>query len=286
MKSLKPLSIEIEYLFDWHKKVVNGKDDLKTKAFLEVINADVENRYSVYISNFSADKLLDITDSIFAKNHPELLSCYKSEGSKLKALKKAIRGKQSDDLKGTCQYCGIGKPKTFDHFLPISDYPEFAVCALNLLPCCKDCNDKKKAYWKEFGERGIINFYVDTFFSSQFLFANVVFTFGVPSMEYYIDNVNNTIPDKSYAIASKHYSRLELIELYKDVATDDLSELIRTFKLYTDNPTKDFLKDRLFQDGDQLQTQFGLNYWRRVLRNSLGQSDEFLEYIIKECKNI
>lgn len=227
-------------IFNWHTKVVDAKDDLLVQATLKLISNDVEKRYENYISNFSTDNLINISDSAFVRNHGELLSCYKSEGVNLKALKKTIRELQHTDLKGVCQYCGIGKPKTFDHFLPISDYPEFAVCAINLIPCCKDCNEKKKAYWKEDGDRGIINFYLDNFFAYQFLYAKVEFAFNVPRIVYHIENLNKTITDKYFSIVSKHFHRLELITAYNDESSNDLSELIRSFKIYTNNPSKAF----------------------------------------------
>ena len=173
MKNLK--NIALDTLIEWYDKIVDLKSDENAKVVLLGLKAKVSNWYEHYIEHFSREKIIAISDSLFSKNHPQLVSCYKSEGKTLSILKKNIRDLQEVGIKGTCQYCGVGKPKSMDHFLPISDYPEFAVLAINLIPCFKDCKEKKKAYWKEEGTRGIINLYLDNIPYEQFLFGEVHF---------------------------------------------------------------------------------------------------------------
>lgn len=278
MKNLN--NISTENLINWYTAIVENKHLSEIKTNLEEITDDIENRFNEYLNNFSSNQFINILDSEYIENHSGLLSCYKSEGDTLKLLKKEIKDNQQDDLKGVCQYCGILKPKTFDHYLPISKFPEFSALAINLIPCCKDCNGKKHNYWKENQERGIINFYIDNIPNSRFLFGSIVFIADIPHVEYQLRNPNNTIDNFIYRIIQKHYARLELIDLYKEESSDELGEIIRTFVIYIENPTIDDLKQNLITDAQQLQNQFGLNYWRAVLRISLSESNIFLNYII------
>ncbi len=49
-----------------------------------------------------------------------------------------------------CPYCSINQPSTLDHYMPQGQYPALAMCRLNLVPMCNDCNNKKreKPYYK------------------------------------------------------------------------------------------------------------------------------------------
>lgn len=280
MKNLN--NISTDSLIDWYATIVENKDPSDVKDYLEQITDDIENRFNEYIDKFSSSDLISIEDSEYPQNHPGLVSCYKSEGNTLKLLKKAIKDNQDNDLKGLCQYCGILKPKTYDHYLPVSIYPEFSALAINLIPCCKDCNGKKHNYWKENGNRGIINFYIDNIPNSQFLHGNVVFVYGIPHIQYQLRNPNNNIDPSFYDIVLKHYSRLQLFELYKEESTDELSEIIRIFKIYLENPSLESLRTNIITDALQLQSQFGINYWRAILRLTLSESDIFLNYLIEK----
>lgn len=61
-----------------------------------------------------------------------------------------------------CPICGVEKCAHLDHYVPREEMPEFSVFAPNLIPLCYDCNEKKKAIWKDArGERVIINAYYD-----------------------------------------------------------------------------------------------------------------------------
>lgn len=278
MKNLK--NIPVDNLIEWYHNIVELKTDEGAKVMLLGLTAQVDNRYEHYIERFTKEDIITISDSLFPKNHPQLLSCYKSEGSTLSSLKKEIRDLQDIGIKGTCQYCGIGKPKSMDHFLPISEYPEFAVLAINLIPCCKDCNEKKKSYWKEEGMRGIINFYIDNIPNAQFLFGEVHFNSNIPCVKFDLKNEEEIIDTDFYEIIKRHFKRLELLKLYNAEANDELDEMIRNFTTYIKNPDFETLKGDLIKDANQLQIQFGINYWRAIMRIALASSDEFLNYIV------
>jgi 5-methylcytosine-specific restriction endonuclease McrA len=47
-----------------------------------------------------------------------------------------------------CLMCGIPRNGQLDHYLPTSNFPQFAVFRYNLLPVCGGCNSSKKNYDK------------------------------------------------------------------------------------------------------------------------------------------
>lgn len=282
MKQLK--HIPIDNLIDWYDTILENKKDLAAQQELTDIQPQVNLRYEHYKENFSSYNIINISDSGFERNHIHLLSCFKSSGNILSRLKKVIRDSQDDGLKGICQYCGVNRPKTMDHYLPISDYPEYSVLGINLIPCCQDCNKKKHSYWKEGEGRGIINFYLDNIPEEQFLFGKVHFIYGIPSVKFELKNIDNCINSVFYEILKKHFIRLELIPLYNDVSTDELGEIIRIFSIYISNSTPKLLKNNLIKDAQQLQLQFGINYWKAILRITLSNSDEFINFMIQKIQ--
>ncbi len=81
----------------------------------------------------------------------------KAERSKARSLRKT-RWWQQKTSSGTCYYCGekVGfKDLTMDHVIPLARGGSSRKD--NLVPCCKDCNNKKKDYlpveWDEYLEK-------------------------------------------------------------------------------------------------------------------------------------
>lgn len=159
-------------------------------------------------------------------------------------LKILIRNAQLGTSKVTCQYCCIGKARSIDHFLPISEYPEFSVLSNNLIPCCKDCNEKKKSYWKEGSDRGIINFYLDNISDQQFLYSKVSFNGSTPYIEFEIHNKAKSIDKYLFGVIEKKFTRLDLIQKYNEESTEELSELVENICLYSKKPSELFLRKK------------------------------------------
>ena len=270
MKNLEYLDIEY---FDWYKDIIELKDENKFLLRKDVLAA-IKERYDEYVDKFDFNNLITIKDSIYKKNHPELTSCYKSKTKKVAELLTAIKDAQTTEAKSKCQYCGINKPKTIDHYLPISLYPEYAVLAINLLPCCNECNKKKDNYWKAEGFRGILNFYVDNIPDEQFLFGEIIIKNELPiiSMKFDFTSIN---VDLSKIIVA-HFDRLELFERYEEESADEISEISRQLKVYSSDKTRQEISKLLLDDAKDLQVKYGKNYWKAVLRKALSKSSEYL----------
>lgn len=78
-----------------------------------------------------------------------LVHCYDSSTEPLTSPKAAIRDRQDPDSR---PFCGINEPATFEHYLPRSEFPEYAVLSCNLIPACWTCNTLKGVLARGQGE--------------------------------------------------------------------------------------------------------------------------------------
>lgn len=278
MKNLRYLDIEY---FTWFKDIISFKKEVSSLNQPELL-ANVEARYLEYVKNFNSQDLIQIKKSIYKKNHPELTGCYKSKTKIVSQLLSKIKDLQSDEAKSKCQYCGIGKPKTIDHYLPISLFPEYAVLAINLLPCCNDCNKKKDNYWKSDECRGILNFYVDSIPNKQFIQGKISTSNSLPIISYHFnfDGIDSGLKN----IITSHYSRLDLFERYQKESADEISEICRQLNIYAKEKTSKEISQLLQDDSEDLQARYGKNYWKAVLFEALANNKSFLKNYRKYLK--
>jgi hypothetical protein len=173
-------------------------------------------------------------------------------------------------------YCQLKEPDSFDHFLPKDDYPEFCALALNLIPCCVTCNKKKDRYWKEGGNTGVINFYLDNIPIQQILFASITFKsidFTTPVINFKLSNSVGIAPS-TFKLFQKHYSRLDLIARYNDKSGSEISEFKRTLNSFGSTRKKKNMTST-FDYSKQLKVDYGTNYWKAVLFEELSKQDKF-----------
>ena len=60
-----------------------------------------------------------------------------------------------------CPYCGLNEPDTLDHFLPKKKHPLLSITLYNVIPCCNNCNHKKKEYDSSVESISFFNPYLD-----------------------------------------------------------------------------------------------------------------------------
>lgn len=274
MKNLKYL--EIEY-FDWYQEMIKLKNENDFLIRQDSLDA-VKVRYSEYVTNFNSNGLLLINDSIYPKNHIELTGCYKSKTKMVIELLSLIKNNQTLEAKSKCQYCNINKPKTIDHYLPISLFPEYAVLAINLLPCCNECNKKKDNYWKEDGIRGILNFYVDNIPNEQFLNGVIIIQNEIPlfTLKFNFSSIHSDLSN----IIKAHFKRLELFQRYEEESAEEISEITRQLRIYSNGKSIKEVSFLLKKDSLDLQAKYGKNYWKAILRDALSESNEYLSNYI------
>ncbi len=217
------------------------------------------------------------------KSKENLLSCYKNKTVKVKDIFSDIESSQIPGSLGKCPYCGITRPSTYDHYMPEEKYPEFSVHALNLIPCCSDCNSSKGVRFLYNGQRQYLHFYSDPFPQEQFLFV-VINT--QPNSVAYAVRFSLLKPngfDKSYwDVIEAHFEKLKLIQRYKNEANDEIATAFELSKAHISDGGIS-VKNFLLRICDSEEAKFGKSHWRVVLKRQLAKTQEFTNYVSAEA---
>ena len=269
MKNLTPLTRKISY---WDN-IVNSKN-LAERMPLQAIRTNVLNRIAVYTNHTNPNRLEAIPASPFAVPNIALLKgCY-SKSDNLATLKTRIREKQNDLLRSECQYCNIGEPNTFDHYLPQFYFPEFSALSINLIPCCSKCNIEKGKEWLLLGNRKIINYYYDTLPNVDYLNCTIVYRNNVPQADFNISAA--VLPANIRATIENHYNTLLLKERYKQRSNSEIIDVLNAITPSIGIMTRAQIQTNLKTEAANMKVSKGRNYWRAIIRIALSNSPRFL----------
>lgn len=269
MKNLIPLLRKMSYWDD----IVNSKK-MASRTPLQAIRQDVSNRFTVYTNHINPISLETIPLSPFVVPNINLLKgCY-SKSNGMSKLKTKINERQSDLLRGECQYCNIGEPKTFDHYLPQESFPEFSALSINLMPCCATCNTEKGEEWLHLGNRRIINFYYDALPNVNYLDCTIVYRNNNPQANFILNAA--VIPAGMRTIITNHFLALKLIARYKERSNSEITDIRNAIVPAVGVLTRADIKILLTQEAALMKVSKGDNYWRAVLRIALSKSNRFL----------
>jgi 5-methylcytosine-specific restriction endonuclease McrA len=270
MKNLIPLTRKIYY---WDN-IVDNKRPLATRTSLQAIRQNILNRFNAYFHHTNPNNLEGIPGSPFvAPNIALLESCYgRSNG--ISVLKTRINEKQNVLLRGECQYCNIGEPNTFDHYLPQTDFPEFSALSINLIPCCSKCNTEKGEEWLLLGNRKIINYYYDTLPNIQYLSCTIIYRGVIPQAVFALNS--GVIPINLRPIIENHFSALKLFERYKLRSNSEIVDVFNSISPYAGILSRLQIQTQLQGEAANMRRSKGDNYWRAVIRIALANSNAFL----------
>lgn len=269
MKNLTPLTRKMSYWYD----IVNSKL-LVSRTPLQAIRADVLNRFTAYTQHTNPITLETIPASTFVAPHVALLKgCY-SNSNRLSILKTKIKEKQNVLLRSECQYCNIGEPTTFDHYLPQVDFPEFSALSINLIPCCSTCNSDKGIYWRIGGRRKIINLYYDTLPNVSYLTCSIVYRKNVPQADFTVTAA--AIPVNMRTEITTHFTTLHLAERYKGRSNSEITDVFNSIQPLSTTLSRLQIQNQLRTDAANMKVSKGDNYWRAVLKIALSNSNRFL----------
>lgn len=285
MKRLNRPFCNVPYV-NLHKNVVASKHDIisgipnTAKQRVLGLEVDIAQRYSLFEQAVNQNTLFNLaTSATFSSYSDELLSCYKGRTSKVKSIFKIIKDSQDARCLKRCPYCGTTLPRTHDHYLPESLFPELCLHALNLIPCCGVCNSKKGNNWKNSNHRTFIYFYTDIIPTSQYLFVDLINSrnhnaLGARFKIIRPENISNNIWD----IIDSHYKKLDLIGRYNELVNDEISEVADTCASHMLDgglSISGFIANVLYRE----RQIYGLNHWRVVLMQSLSTSPHFANII-------
>lgn len=213
-----------------------------------------------------------------------LLHTYNSSTLPLDALRNEIFSK-THAIARACQYCaGLNpEPTTLDHYLEKSLYPEFAVFYRNLVPCCPECNRRRKRTFQA-GARAVIHFYDDAVDQIPVVLRAEVTR---PSRaRFFCDFIGP--PEADVQLFVRHFSSLHLEQRLGDASAEHLTDMLDQV-VDAQNPRRDGAHfnrvqaiEQLSRTARTLRRRYGNNAFRAALADGCAHSDLFLD----ECERV
>lgn len=167
-----------------------------------------------------------------------------------------------------CPFCGgITDPSEIDHFLPKSRYGHFSVFPYNLIPICKDCNQKFKGdFFPTVKNEQFIHPYLDEdcFFDEQWLYAEYIDNGpGAGTVRYLIDPPNGWSSDKKGKIKF-HFETFHLADRFSAYSVGSLSDILVQMKSYKAKGVsmKDFEECSI---DSVIESESRANHWKKAL---------------------
>ncbi|MFD7523861.1 HNH endonuclease [Paenibacillus chitinolyticus] len=280
MRNLSPPQLVSEEVYRRIKK--NARDEDK-KRRLNIMENLIFSRYSIYESNTATLELIEDSNIIDKEDALALESCYtrNKDGYLEGEVVARIIALQSPQHKNSCPYCGMDKPRTIDHYLPKSVYPEFAIFPPNLIPCCGHCNGKKGVKWLLQGKRRFLNFYYDDIPDEKFLHASLLFDEDknkqVPKVLFELKN-NKQINEEMFYLISNHFKELDLLKELSEFVEEELSNIYDEIRHNTHLSQENHIEN-LTRKKDSCIRKYGMNYWRSALYETIIDSDELFDRI-------
>lgn len=281
MKKLAKPVTPPEYL-DYLVKIRDAKKNTNDhKANLISNHNQIVQSFADFESAIEAATLRKINPSKDLKAIAESLkSCYAVTTVGLQSLKGAITGAQAPRVLKYCPMCGTTLPRTYDYYLPQSQFPEFSVHALNLIPCCAQCNSIKDDDWLDTNSnRQYLHLYSDEIPVEPFLLAvleelpssggvGVVFKLKCPP--------NTSLAE--WQLIESHFKRLHLLDRYAEQVNDEIAEILADCAIYLQEGGTNaaaFL-GRMATERAKI---YGESHWRVVLMRALASSPKLQSWI-------
>jgi hypothetical protein len=279
MNNLDPLRVPPVPYFE---AIVNAKLEPRRQR-LRVLTPFVGDRYAQYAMGSAA--LGSIAGSAISdESHDDLVHCYNNRTAPLDRLKADIdrhHARVCPAAAAVCQYCGLSSgPDGFDHYLPKSKFPEFSTLAINLIPCCGECNRRKDEHWlDEDGMRQIVNFYYDTLPISRFLNASIEMADEINSVPYARFYLSADCADYGGLMPTitNHYSRLKLLRRYGVAASAEFADIRAELSPVARAGATADAAQLLVRKAAALSTSRSPNYWKVALYFGMSESDTYLD---------
>jgi 5-methylcytosine-specific restriction endonuclease McrA len=250
---------------------------LERRQLLQSLRPSVLMRYDAYAQ--ALPNLETLSKASFSQGQVDALRhCYDTATDPLDELTSEIRNRQTRFWRSTCAYCGINAPETTDHYLPKTEFPEYAVCAQNLLPSCERCNTTKGTQWLVGTDRQVLHLYYDKLPGDvTWLFATILFEKGEPVAEFTLQQPPGFDP-VLFRLVEAHYRTLRLLPRYRERTGEVLSEACANVSAQPQQQIAQVLLD--ISRG--MARHQGHNHWKVAAYQAMAASTEFIEWLRKE----
>lgn len=271
--------------FELYKGAVERKDNGPDKDALLRIEEKVCKSYETYQTAFNDQRvhLLNQDDSYAYDEKRLMKALYGSKAKVVKDIRAWIDGNNKRTYLRKCPYCTISRANTTEHILPKEKYPEYAINALNLLPCCSECNSAKGEWVRdEKGNPLIINFYYNILPETQYLYVRLLEDEkGYIDFEYYLDNPDHQVEESMFQLIQSHFEKLGLIEKYEEAAIADYVEIENCLKNRASESGVKKCLENLRSNTLEDAREYGRNHWKVILKLALADSEWYAKYLEK-----
>ncbi|MCX2584276.1 hypothetical protein [Pedobacter sp. MR22-3] len=276
MKNLNPYQLNS---FDYFQLVCSRKQNTVGNpnylANLLSLEPNISILYDRYDQSFQNNDLAALAVHGFVgTDDSDLRALYQYKSKSLQELRTILTTTDHGRVV-KCQHCTINGANSFDHFLPQSEFVEFMVHPLNLIPCCTECNGHKSNNWRNGQLRTALNLYLDQLPALQYLFVEFEIGNHTINTQFYLNNVNS-INGNLFSMLEDHYDNLELYRRFAEEADGVVSSFKDTIEVHRGNnsliETRQFIKQILQKE----QAAFGFNYWQSIIKLELIDNDDFL----------
>lgn len=274
--------------FNLYKDAVDRKRNVADKLKLQNIEKKVKNSYDNYQAAFIDKSVHTLNkDDSYSLDEKDLLKgLYGSSHKVVRDIRAWIDVHNKRTYLRKCPYCTLSRANTTEHILPKDDYPEYAIDALNLLPCCSECNSAKGSKVRdENGNPRIINFYYNMLPETQYLYVRLLEDEkGYIDFEYYLDNPNRQVEEPMFQLIQSHFKIFGLIKSFEEEAIANYVEIENRLKRSaSESGVKKCLED-LRSNTLEDAKEYGSNHWKVILKLALADSEWYAKYLEKQIK--
>ncbi|MCI1024771.1 hypothetical protein HWD96_21335 [Pseudomonas putida] len=254
---------------------------VKFKKFYGRITPDLTARYQQYDDQKGCPSgmpplvLRDYvdTDGEAVKRRTSLLGLYNPDEDKY-PFKELEKLRKKNKLLA-CPVCGeLGRPRTLDHCLPKTTYPEFAANLFNLVPACDWCQGEKLVDYKNAaGTRSFLHPYYDDV--NQPLYSiKLQAPYLTPVISFEISN-DLTLDLKN--LVASHLEGIGFWERFKEYFESSYLNIIRMAS--ETRAGGKVTVTTAIENGYSLEIGKGINSWDAVVYRSLLADPAVMDFL-------
>lgn len=174
-----------------------------------------------------------------------------------------------------CPVCGeLGRPRTLDHCLPKTTYPEFAINLLNLVPACDWCQGEKLADYKNAaGARSFLHPYYDEV-NRPLYTIRLQAPYLTPVISF---EIRNDLSKELKELVASHLDGIGFWERFKEYFENSYQNIIR---IASDTRAAGAITvATAIQSAYSLQAVKGINSWDAVVYRSLLEDPNVMDFL-------
>lgn len=267
--------------FKFHEAIIEGKystkDDPQYKERVKKMNPVIQTAFSNYEKAFKGNSLESLVSiGYVGSDKNDLQNLYSFKSLKVQELLRTVTTTSSNRKRSICVNCTVSEINSFDHTLPQTEFSEFVVNPLNLIPSCTNCNSRKGKFWTKGNEKIFLNLYTDILPDVQFLHAIIDVKSLLEIEIKFVLSKPNGMGDQLFKLIESHYRKLGLFKRFLDNADDIVSEFENEIKPYLKKLSKTAIEECITETIEKNKLLYGVNFWKCILKQALLNDEKFM----------